>query len=154
MRSDSAKQFAKFSSIPGFSAESVRSPTRRFNVLHEDKKLSGRLMANITNVFVLGHREVIVEGRFQALNLTNVLNSSLLKVRWFVGRSSYRQTLFLNSTEITYPSNPSDMIHFRATFPNFFPESADFSGYLRVKAILTNWPLRKKALCLRWKRRA
>ncbi len=116
--------------------------------------ISGRLLAEITNIVISNDHSVIVEGRFQASNVVQVLNSHLLKVRWFVGRSSYRQTLFLNSTEISYPSNPSYMIQFRATFPNFFPASADFSGYLRTKVVLTNWPLRKKAICLRWKRKA
>ncbi len=118
--------------------------------------ISGRLAAEVTDLVVSSDLDVVVEGRFQASNniIANVLNTHLLKVRWFVGRSSYRQTAFLNSTDIQYPSSPNDMVLFRATFPNFFPASADFSGYLRTKVILTNWPLRKKAICLRWKRKA
>ncbi len=116
--------------------------------------ISGNLVAEVIDVIISSDRNVIVKGRFQASNVANVLNIHLLKIRWFVGRSSYRQRLFLNRTEITYPSNPNDMIRFQATFPNFFPASADFSGYLKTKVILTNWQLRKKALCLRWRRKA
>ncbi len=111
-----------------------------------------RLDAEIGNITVMGDNSVVIRGQFQSSpNITSVLNSHVLNFRWTVGGTSYKQSVFLNSTVITLPQNPEEKVQFQATFSNVISGTANYAGSLKARVVITHWSSRKKEACLRWK---